>query len=147
MSERSLYLVGLVGFFLYAQQADLTILVETSQLTCGKPVEISRQALRVLCQNSSGSIALGTFSRLRGGQAVVWHTTPVQPLGEVDNCLRLFNQIRSVCDSVYQVTLLQAMEEAISKGYSSNLLVLASGKETARGLTVESLRSFAKRGG
>ncbi|MCS6895312.1 MAG: FHA domain-containing protein [Bacteroidia bacterium] len=132
---------------LFAQRADLTILVETSQLTCGKPLEISRKALKALCDKSSGSIALGTFSRLYGGQAVVWRTTPVQPLNDAEGCSQLFNQVRPICDSVYQVTLIQAIEEAISKGYSSDILVLASGKETGRGISAGELRNYAKKKG
>lgn len=140
------FLLALLVGVLWAQrQADLTILIETSQLTCGRPIEISRQALKVLCQRSDGSVAVGTFSRLRGGRAITWLTTPVQPLNDMDACPGLFDGIKSRCDSIYQVNLLHAIEEAITRGYSSNILVLASGKETGRGLTVGEVRHLAKK--
>lgn len=141
------FLLSLAASLLWAQQADLTVLVETSQLTCGKPVEIARQALKVLCQQGGGTVAVGTFSRLRGGRAITWLTTPVQPLSELDVCLSLFDGIKSRCDSIYQVNLLHAVEEAITRGYSSSILVLASGKETGRGLTAGEVRHLAKKKG
>ncbi|MCX8111766.1 MAG: FHA domain-containing protein [Bacteroidia bacterium] len=137
----------LIGVLAWAQPADLVILVETSQLTCGRPIDLMRQALRGLCGHSSGEVAIGTFSRLQGGQAVIWLTTPSQPLRDIDGCHQLLDRLRSPCDSIYRVNLLYAVEDAINKGYGSSLLVLTSGRETGRGLTVAEVRYLAKKKG
>lgn len=138
-----LILAGALG----AQPADLVILVETSQLTCGKPIEVSRQALRSLCGMQQGKVAVGTFARLRRGRAITWLTTPVQPLNESGTCAEVFDRIRSRCDSIFQVNLLHAVEEAITQGYGQHILVLASGKESGRGLTAGEVRHLAKKKG
>lgn len=138
----------LTGLVLWAQQrADLAILVETSQLTCGKPLQNAQQALRALCQQGQGSISLSTFSRLQGGTAITPLTTPIQDLSDEIACTGLIERIRPRCDSVYMVNLLHAVEEVINKGYSANILVLCSGKETGRGLTVGEVRNLAKKKG
>ncbi|MCX7607464.1 MAG: FHA domain-containing protein [Bacteroidia bacterium] len=134
-----------LGAILWAQRAELVILLETSHLTCGKPLEIAKSSLMGLCGEGSGSIVVGTFSRLRGGQVVTWRTTPTLPLTEKSACLSLLSALHASCDSIYTVHLFTAVEEALRADYASDILILASGQESGRGTAVQDLLRLAAR--
>lgn len=144
---RLLLLSSLWAGLLWPQEADLVVLVETSHLTCGKPIEIVRYGLKGLCGKEEGKVALAMFSRLKGGKALQWQTTPTLPLGDAGACVSLFTGIKSICDSVYAVNLLAAVEEAIRAGYGTEILVLASGQESGQGTSLSDIQKLAERSG
>jgi hypothetical protein len=134
--------------WLWAQtRPDLVVLVETSHLTCGQPVELARSALAALCGQEQGSVAIGTFSRIRGGRTISWLTTPTVPLAEIGTCQTLVRNIRSVCDSIHTVHLLSAIEEAIQRYEGVPVLVFASGRQTGNKPSLQEIRRLAENQG
>ncbi|GIV22930.1 MAG: hypothetical protein KatS3mg025_0589 [Bacteroidia bacterium] len=134
--------------WLWAQtRPDLVVLVETSHLTCGQPVELARSALAALCGQEQGAVAIGTFSRIRGGRTISWLTTPTVPLAEIGTCQTLVRNIRSVCDSIHTVHLLSAIEEAIQRYEGVPVLVFASGRQTGNKPSLQEIRRLAENQG
>lgn len=123
---------------------DLVVLVETSHLTCGQPVELARSALAALCGQEQGAVAIGTFSRIRGGRTISWLTTPTVPLSESGTCQAIVRNIRSVCDSIHTVHLLSAIEEAIQRYEGVPILVFASGRQTGDKPSPQAIRRLAE---
>lgn len=131
---------------LRADKADLIILIETSQLTCGSPVNIAKKALSSLC-NQEGTVLVGTFSRGSGERVVRWVTSVPASLGEAETCIGIAPKITPRCDSVYDVRLLGALEDALTLKRAAHIVVIASGMATDRATSVADIRKLADRQG
>lgn len=131
---------------LRADKADLIILIETSQLTCGSPVNIAKKALSSLC-NQEGKVLVGTFSRGAGERVVRWITPVPASLGEAETCIGIAPKITPRCDSVYNVRLLGALEDALTLKRAAHIVVIASGMATDRATSVADIRKLAAQQG
>ncbi len=137
----------LVGWLGLAQQADVIVLLETSQYTCGKPTQTAVQSLReLICNQSPGRIAIGTFYRKGERGYVDWKTTPVLE-GGGKPCSATLQTIKSRCDSVYVVHLLGALETALRGEYvqAPVIVVLASGMDITPGLKDSDILKLARK--
>lgn len=137
----------LVGWLALAQQADVIVLLETSQYTCGKPTQTAVQVLReLLCNRSPKRVALGTFYRKGERGYVDWKTTPVLE-GGGKPCSATLQTIKSRCDSVYVVHLLGALETALRGDYvqAPVVVVLASGMDMSPGLKDSDILKLARK--
>lgn len=141
-------LLGILsGWLGLAQQADVIVLLETSQYTCGKPTQVAVQALwEFLCNQSPGRVALGTFYRKGERGYVDWKTTPVLE-GGGKPCAATLQTIKSRCDSVYVVHLLGALETALRGDYvqAPVVVVLASGMDMTPGLKDSDIFKLARK--
>ncbi len=137
----------LSGWLALAQQADVIVLLETSQYTCGKPTQTAVQSLReLLCNQSPGRVAIGTFYRKGERGYVDWKTTPVLE-GGGKPCSATLQTIKSRCDSVYVVHLLGALETALRGDYvqAPVVVVLASGMDITPGLKDSDILKLARK--
>ncbi len=137
----------LTGWLALAQQADVIVLLETSQYTCGKPTQTAVQVLReLLCNQSPGRVAIGTFYRKGERGYVDWKTTPVLE-GGGKPCSATLQTIKSRCDSVYVVHLLGALETALRGDYvqAPVVVVLASGMDMTPGLKDSDILKLARK--
>ncbi len=137
-------LLGLWG--LRAERADLIILVETSQLTCGSPINAAKKALAQLC-GQEGTVRVGTFQRGAPGKVIRWIRSVPISLKDGETCVGIAPEITPRCDSVYDVHLLSALEEALALKGAAHIVVLASGLATDKGTGVGDIRRMAERQG
>ncbi len=137
-------LLGLWG--LRAERADLIILVETSRLTCGSPITAAKKALAQLCAQE-GTVLVGTFHRGASGKVIRWVTPVPISLKDAETCVGIPPKIIPRCDSVYDVHLLSALEEALASKRANHIVILASGLATDKGTGVGDIRRMAERQG
>lgn len=137
-------LLGLCG--LRAEKADLIILVETSQLTCGSPITAAKKALAQFCAQE-GTVLVGTFYRGASGKVIRWITPVPIRLKDSESCIGIAPKVSSRCDSVYDVHLLSALEEALARKGANHIVILASGLATDKGTSVGDICRMAERQG
>lgn len=136
------------GFFLFAQQADAVILIESSRYTCGVPLQAVVSALKGLCGQSEAVIKVGVFSYSRGGRPVRWITTPTMPLSDRSVCEQVFSTAVRYCgDTVSAIALYSAIEQALTEGGAPTLLLLVSGQEGGSATGLGDIRKLARQRG